>query len=111
MSALLRLVQLILRVAPQRLWWVLGALIFALANIVFSVEIWPNTPWAESFFAAWAVGCGVLLPWLGARVAWRMADEVESFFWKALWRLAAVGGYGAAALVSLVAFIGLLFSL
>ncbi|WP_262922029.1 hypothetical protein [Hymenobacter cellulosivorans] len=40
-----------------------------------------------------------------------MADEVDSFFWKALWRLAAIGSYGGAALVSLLAFIGLLLKL
>ncbi|UOQ52968.1 hypothetical protein [Hymenobacter cellulosivorans] len=60
MSAVLRLGQLLLRVIPQRLWWVLGALVFGLMNMVFSSEVWPNTPLASRFFTAWTVGCGVL---------------------------------------------------
>ncbi|PJJ55025.1 hypothetical protein [Hymenobacter chitinivorans] len=111
MSALLRLVQLVLRIAPQRLWWVLASLVFSLANLVFSREIWPNTPVATVVFTMWAIGCGILLPWLAARVAWLVAEEVESFFWKALWRLAAIVGYGGAALLSLVGIIAVLIKL
>ncbi|UOQ72180.1 hypothetical protein [Hymenobacter cellulosilyticus] len=111
MSTLLHLGRLVLRVAPRRLWWALGGLVFCLANLIFSHEIWPNTPSANSFFVVGAMGCGVLLPWLAARIAWLVAEEVESFFWKALWRLAAIIGYGGAAILTLLGIIALLVKL
>lgn len=111
MSALLRFGWLVLRVTPRRAWWIVAGLGFGVTNLVFSHEIWPSTPLAVVILTMWTISCGLLLPWLAARVAWLVADEVESYFWKVLWRLAAILGYGGATLATLVALIALLFKL
>jgi hypothetical protein len=108
MTTLLRFLQVLLQVAPRLLWWALGGLAFGLANLALRHEVWPNTPAALSFFISWTLVCLLLLPWLAARMAWLLAETVESYFWKPVWRLAAIIGYGGAALLSLLALIGLL---
>ncbi|RYU79731.1 hypothetical protein [Hymenobacter persicinus] len=97
---LLNFVRLVLRQCPPLLGWTLGVIVFALLNSGFHHELWPHTPLARPVFITllWA---GLLtLPWLAARVAWRLADAVASFFWQTVWRLAAVAGYGGAVLSS-----------
>ncbi|MCB2407398.1 hypothetical protein [Hymenobacter lucidus] len=111
MTTLLRFLELVFRLAPRLLWWALGGLFFSGLNIVLKQELWPNTSAAPTFFAVLFVGCLLLLPWLAARTAWLLADAVESYFWKALWRLAAIGGYCGAALSAVVGVVALAFNL
>ncbi|GAA3954357.1 hypothetical protein [Hymenobacter algoricola] len=98
MTTLLHFARLVLRLVPPLLWWALGGLVFSLLNNVFHAELWPSTPAARPVVLTLLFGCLLTLPWIAARVAWRLSDAVESYFWKAVWRFAALAGYGGAVL-------------
>jgi hypothetical protein len=102
MNALLNFLGLALRVAPPLLWWAMGGLVFSGLNIALHHELWPNTPVARPIFSSLLLACALLMPWLAARTAWGLADAVNSYFWKAVWRFMAVAGYVGAALASVV---------
>ena len=91
-----------LRQVPTSLWWVLGLLLGAAFSIILEKELFPHTP-AAAQVAHWVMlGCALLLPPLGAVVAWRVAAQVEHSGWLLLGYLVAVGATGFALLLSLL---------
>ena len=57
------------------------------------------------------IGACLLLPWLLARTALRLSQQLKSWFWRLLWQLAAVGGYFGACISSGLALVGLVYLL
>lgn len=110
MKAVLRFLTLVLQLVPSLLWWALGGVVFCGLNLGLQQELWPNTPAAPAFFGVLFIGCLLLLPWLAARTAWYLAEAVESYFWKALWRLAAIGGYCAAVISTILGLLAAVFN-
>ena len=100
-SSLVQFLRLVLRLAPPLLWWALGGAGVGVLSEMFWQELWPHTPAAEKLSAVFITVCLLSLPWTVACTAWRLADAVESFFWKAVWRFTAVAGFASALAVSL----------
>ncbi|TGE22901.1 hypothetical protein [Hymenobacter metallicola] len=94
MENLLYCIRLVLQVAPPLLWWTVGVLVFSLLNVELAWELWPHTPLAQPFFTGLAVGCVLLLPWIAVYLTWQLAEVVQSFFWKTIWRFASVAAFG-----------------
>ncbi len=104
-----RFVLVVLALMPQLAWWALAGLVLSVLNSIWHQELWPNTPGARPFFTGLGFGSGLLLPWLAALTCWRVADELRLGFWQVLWRLAGVGAYGAACVITLLGLIALAY--
>ncbi|WP_088844038.1 hypothetical protein [Hymenobacter gelipurpurascens] len=87
--------------APPALWWTIGLGLFSGLNLLALREIWPHTPHADDWFLLLGICCFVLLPWLVARTAGRVAAMLQGCAWRIVWRLASWGAYatGAVALI------------
>ncbi|MCC2546926.1 hypothetical protein LJY25_10760 [Hymenobacter sp. BT175] len=94
-----------MRLVPPLAWWALAGLVLGVLNTSLHQELWPNTPGARYFFTSLSIVSGMLLPWLGARTCWRVADTLPFGFWQVLWRLTGVGAYGGACVATLLGLI------
>jgi hypothetical protein len=84
---------LVLELIPAVLWWLLATLVFALLNLIFIEEVWPNTPKAESCLVGMLLTSLLLLAWVGSSLAWRIANNIKTNPWNVAWRLVAVLGF------------------
>jgi hypothetical protein len=92
-SQLGRFLQRVLRLTPVAFWWLIAALVFAVSNLLFKEEVWPNTPHAEEFFVGAVLAALVSLAWVASYLAWHVADTINCKPWSTAWRLAAVLGF------------------
>ncbi|WP_143436376.1 hypothetical protein [Hymenobacter crusticola] len=98
---------LVLQLVPTVLWWLLATLVFAVVNLIFIKEVWPNTPKAEYFLVGMLSTSLLLLVWMASSMAWRIANHVKTNSWSVAWRLAAVLGFLGATGITAMALVAL----
>ncbi|WP_324676183.1 hypothetical protein [Hymenobacter sp. GOD-10R] len=106
-TQLSRFLQRVLRLTPVAFWWLVAALVFAVANLILKKEVWPNTPHAEHFFAGAALASLASLAWMAANLAWRVANTISCEPWNTTWRLAAILGFMGATGATAAAAVGI----
>ncbi|TGE10282.1 hypothetical protein [Hymenobacter fodinae] len=100
-------VNTVLPAAPAGFFLTVGLGLFGLLNLVFQHEIWLHTPGAERWLLLLCLACLLLLPWQIGRVANRVANSLNGWFWQFCWRLAGWSAYVAGGVLLIPGAIGL----
>ncbi|RYU79732.1 hypothetical protein [Hymenobacter persicinus] len=108
---ILQIQQLMRRVTPRLLGWALGGLVGVLVLSPFTLGLLSDEQVASRMFAYLVGLCLLPLPWIGPYVAWQLANQVTSPFWKAGWRFLTVAGCAGALLASIGIYWGVAFTL
>lgn len=113
MERLLNFTGLVLRLVPVLFWWAVAVGIGCFLNLLLLEEVWPNTPRAEPVLVVLMASCALLVPWLVARTANRIAQmlNLEGSRWCWLWRLITIVSLCGATLSSIIVGVLLLLAL
>lgn len=104
-----RFLFLLLRLAPPRLWWALAGVLFAVLNLVFRDEVWPNTPQMKVICWLLILLCCLVGMWAAVATIKQLHATLTNFLWRAVWYGAWLLANVAAVLVTGVAVVAAFF--